>query len=316
MTAFQTQATYSPAPGVEGDFATTNPRATVIAGPGALVAGSAGITVGRFAWTTQQFSDADGSPGVANNFGIGPVAGFVHRDQQGLIMNYLQESTMLVPAGFGITLFAEGDFWVKNNGATQALPGMKVYASFADGKASAAATGTPSGASSSAGSIAAATAIDATGSIAGNVLTITAVAAGTLVPGAIISGSGVASGTQIVSQLSGTTGGVGTYAVSIPEQTVASTNIAGTYGIMTVGGTIAGTWGVGMVVAGSGVTAGTTVWSQLTGTSGGAGTYVVSPSQTAGSTAITSATNVETKWYVRSSALPGELMKMSSWPQG
>lgn len=48
----------------------------------------------------------------------------------------------------------------------------------------------------------------------GGVMTVTVVGAGTLYPGASISGTGVPPGTIILSQLTGTTGGVGTYQLS------------------------------------------------------------------------------------------------------
>jgi hypothetical protein len=310
---FQQQIYYNQAPAVEGDFASTNPRAVVLAGPGGLIAGASFI-IARAIWLTSSFIDDDGAPAVANAFGSGPIAGIAHREQQGLIQQYLQESTMIVPAGFPVTVFDNGDFWVKNNGATQATPGMKAYANFADGKFTAAATGAPSGASGSASSIAAST-FSVTGSIADNVLTVSAVGSGTVVPGGTISGTSVASGTQVVSQLSGTTGGIGTYAVSIPEQTVASTTISGTYGTLTVGGTVVGVFGVGQTLSGTNVVAGTAITALGTGT-GGAGTYIVNNNTVVASTAITGATNVETKFVVRSSALPGELMKISSWLQG
>lgn len=68
-----------------------------------------------------------------------------------------------------------------------------------------------------------------TASIAGTTMTVTAVGSGTLYPGANVMGTGVVYGTQIVSQLTGTTGGVGTYQVSF-SQTVGSTTItAGTW---------------------------------------------------------------------------------------
>ena len=171
MSGFQTQAFYNPAPAVEGDFASTNMRTTVLAAAGALVCGALGVIVGRFAWLTSAQVDSDNAPAVVNTFGTGPVAGFIHREQQGLIEVYLQEATMLVPAGFPITVFNEGDFWVKNNGATPAQVGQKVYANYADGKATAAPTGTPNGATTSAGSIAAATS-GFVGSIVGNVLAV------------------------------------------------------------------------------------------------------------------------------------------------
>lgn len=58
----------------------------------------------------------------------------------------------------------------------------------------------------------------------GGYMNVTAVGSGTLYVGAALMGTGVAKGTTIVSQLTGTTGGVGTYQVSV-SQTVTSTTI-------------------------------------------------------------------------------------------
>lgn len=66
-----------------------------------------------------------------------------------------------------------------------------------------------------------------TGSIAGNVLTVSAVSFGELGPGSPVFGVGVAANTAIVSQLSGPTGGTGTYSISGSPQTVASRAMAG-----------------------------------------------------------------------------------------
>jgi hypothetical protein len=65
-----------------------------------------------------------------------------------------------------------------------------------------------------------------TGSIATTTLTVSAVSAGTLSPSMQISGTGVTAGTRIVAQLTGTTGGTGTYTVSA-SQTVTSTAMTG-----------------------------------------------------------------------------------------
>lgn len=302
---FPSQVNGVQAPAVAGDFADKNPRATVDAGPGALVAGTGGVTVGRFAWLDPT------NQSVVRNTGFGAVAGFVARVQQALITAFLAEGSNVIPVGHPLTVHSAGGFWVQNDGATEALFGQKAYANYADGKVSFAATGAPATASGSASSIAAATAISVTGSITGNVLTVTAVSTGTVVPGAILTGSGVATGTQVTAQLSGTAGGIGTYSVNIPDQAVASTTIGGTYGILTVGGTVAGLFGIGNTLSGSGVTAGTTIWGLGTGT-GGAGTYIVSPSQTASSTAITAATSVETKFVAMSSGPAGGLVKISN----
>jgi len=65
-----------------------------------------------------------------------------------------------------------------------------------------------------------------TGSIATTVLTVSAVSAGSIYPSMQISGTGVTAGTRIVAQLTGTSGGTGTYTVST-SQTVISTAMTG-----------------------------------------------------------------------------------------
>lgn len=315
MGDFPSQVNVQPAPAVAGDFCNTNPRNTVDAGPGGLVAGPAGVTIGLFAWLANSFFDVNSAPQVANNFGTGLPAGFVHREQQGLITQYLQASGTLIPAGFMVTLFASGGFWVANAGTNEVVPGMKAYAAFATGAITFAATGTPTTGSFT-GSIGAATA-SFTGSISGNVLTVTAVSAGTLVAGASLSGgSGIVATSQITAQLTGTTGGIGTYQVNIAEQTVPAAALTATYGILTVTGTVTGgTLGVGQTLTGSGVAANSYITQLGTG-AGGAGTYYVSPTQTVGSITTTFAANIETKWFARSGGLPGELIKMDSASYG
>jgi hypothetical protein len=135
------------------------------------------------------------------------------------------------------------------------------------------------------GAIAPAT-FSATGSITGNVLSVSAVSSGTIVAGATISGTGVTSGTTVVSQLTGTAGGVGTYQVS-STQSVASETISGAYGTLTVSALTSGTIHVGQAVAGNGTSAGTVIYQAGTGT-GGAGTYYVNNSQTVASGSLTS----------------------------
>lgn len=63
-----------------------------------------------------------------------------------------------------------------------------------------------------------------TGSITGTTMTVTAVSSGKVRPGHTITGTTVALGTTVVSQISGTTNGVGDYTVSI-SQTVTSTTL-------------------------------------------------------------------------------------------
>lgn len=65
-----------------------------------------------------------------------------------------------------------------------------------------------------------------TGSISTTTLTVSAVSAGTIYPSMQITGAGVMAGTRIVAQLTGTTGGAGTYTISA-SQTVTSTSMTG-----------------------------------------------------------------------------------------
>jgi hypothetical protein len=248
------------------------------------------------------------------------VTGFIGRAQQGLISTYLQASGMLIPQGFPVTVFSGGDFFVKNAGTGAAVIGNKAYANFLTGAVTFAATATPTTGTCT-GSIGS---IPATfsGSISGNVLTVASGLVGTIVAGAVVTGgTGIVTSTVIVSQLSGTTGGIGTYSVSIGEQSVALASLTATYGLLTVAASPAPSivLGVGQVLSGTGgggVTAGTYISQLGTGT-GGAGTYYVSPGQSVSvGTVLTIATNVETKWVAMSGGLAGELVKISSHPLG
>jgi hypothetical protein len=325
MADFPTQVNAMQAPAAEGDFASANPRKTVLAGEGALVAGQgviagavvAGIVVGRWGWLSYAGVDNDEAPAIVNTFGAGMPAGLVHRLQVGLITAYLATSSMVLLQGQQAELFSDVDLWVKNTGTTPALVNQKAFAVFADGTTTfAAANATPPGGNGTASSIAAAT-FSATGSIADNIATITNVASGSVVPGASFSGTGVSTGTKIVSQLTPllageALNGVGRYRVSIPEQSVASTAFSGTYGILTVGGTVSGSgFGAGQSISGTNVVAGTTVYGQLTGTTGGAGTYVVDNNTVVASTSITAQASIETPWIAKSAGAVGELIKIS-----
>lgn len=141
------------------------------------------------------------------------------------------------------------------------------------------------------GTIAPAT-FSVTGSIAGNVLTVTGVTSGTIVAGATITGTGIAASTTIGNQLTGTTGGIGTYAVN-NSQTVASTTVSGTYGLLTVTGVTSGSFAVGLTITGTSVTAATIITALGTGT-GGTGTYIVNNSQTIASETLTGTTTAAT----------------------
>ena len=221
---------------------------------------------------------------------------------------------MLIPQGFAVTLFTRCGIWVKNDGTTQALVGMKAYADLSTGKVSFAATGS-AGSGSVTGSIAAASQA-ITGSINDNTLTVTVAGGTPLVAGAFVTGtvggSGVIAGTQIVAQLSGTIGGVGTYAVNIPSQLVGPGSLTVAYGVLTVSAVGSGAVEVGGLVTGTGVSAGTYVTALGTGT-GNTGTYYVNNTQTAGSESLTIGSTVETSFIAVSSGIAGEIVKIANY---
>lgn len=273
--------------GVAGDRATMNPFYSVPSPEGSFKAGVSGVTVGKFAW-----SDANG---IVSNAGSGTPQGFVSRHLNALITTFLANSSMVIPSGFGMELMGAGDFFAKNEGATAATRGMKAYANSSTGAISFAATGNPpTDASVTAtvvinsftGSLAVNT---MTASQAGTTLTVSAVGAGTVLgAGLTIAGGGstvgyVVAGTQILAQLSGTAGGVGTYQVS-NSNTVLSTAMTASGAGLTLTGVTTGVLVVGETLTTGG--AGTVI-ARGTGT-GGTGTYVVDTAQTVGSTTIVS----------------------------
>ncbi len=102
MSGFQTTINQYPAPAVAGDFASANPRANVVTGPGAFVAAAAnGCNIGVFGW-----ADANGNVGNVAS-GNAPT-GFVHRDMQGLITQWLGQAGMNIPSGLPVTLMSAG----------------------------------------------------------------------------------------------------------------------------------------------------------------------------------------------------------------
>lgn len=138
--SFQTQVNGVLAAAVAGDFASQNPRYSVEAGPGGLVAHSDGLTVARFAWLTTP-NDVEGEPTVARNTGSGVPIGIVPRVQNALITTYLAESGNVIPGGFAVGLMNAADMWVKNDGAGAAAVGNVAFAKTADGTISFAASG-------------------------------------------------------------------------------------------------------------------------------------------------------------------------------
>jgi hypothetical protein len=310
---FQTGVGQVPAVGVEGDFASANPVFTFLAGPGGLQAGPNGVTVGRFAWAIANPADADGTPASVSNSGLGLPSGFVGRNgQPALITSFLADASMVIPAGYGMSLMIGGDYWVKNAGTTQAVNGQKAFANVNTGQVSFAAAGSnPGGGSGATASIAAETWSATLSKVTGNILdTSGGVVTGSIYPGSYITSSGVVG--TVLSQLTGTALGAGTYLLDTGEQTITSQTIAGAYGLLS-NGTVTGAFAVGQVLSGTGVvTSPPTVITYIASGAGGTGgTSVVNNNTVVSSTTIVGSNSIETKYYARSIGLPGELVKMS-----
>ncbi len=319
----QKTVTTQPAPFIAGDYVSMNPHYSWDAGPGGLVAGPSGVTVGLFAWLNFTGVDGDGSPAYVNNYGAGVPQGLVRRAQQGLNTTFLANASMFIPAGFATSIMTAGDFAVVNNGSGTAYPGQKCYANLSNGQASFAATGSPTTASCTSSTITAGTAATFTGSIQGNVLTTTGTVTNTIYPGAVLTGTGVPTGVTIISQLTGTTGGAGTYACNVSEMSIASEALTATpYVLATGGGTVTGTIVVGSTISSTGTATGTVVGAYVfelnTPTTGnhivGLGNTPGVAMGTAVSGTVVLASTVETGFYCSSQGLAGELVKINNLP--
>lgn len=209
---FQTSVNYQPSPGVAGAFCSANPRANVVTGQGAFIAGTNGVNVGNFAWT-----DAATNTLVTNG-GQGLPRGFVANELQAMISTWMGEESMNIPGGRPVTLFNEGDFWMYSS--TASAIGDKIFASFIDGSIR---TGAP-------GSTFTDSAFTATTS--GTTLTVSAMTSGTIVVGQLITGAGVPANTYVTALGTGT-GGVGTYTVSQSSTISTGESMTGTNSIET-----------------------------------------------------------------------------------
>ena len=305
------------APGIEGAWASTNPRSSYVAGPGGLVAGLSGVTVGRFAWVSYQSVDLDEAPAIANNFGSGSVSGFVSFDMQANITTFLADASVVVTPGNGVTLMTTGDYWVKNYGSGYVTPGMYCFADLLTGKPTFSASNSATVVTSaSTSAVTATTTTTLTGSISDNILTVTAKNAN-IYPGMTIAGSGVATGSKIMLQLtpllSGeVANGLGRYALNIGNQTVASEAMTTSYGVLTLGGTPSGAFVIGAYVSATGYTGGGFITQQLTGSGGTASgdTMVVDNDTTFSGQTASATTNVLTSWYALSGGSANQFIKI------
>lgn len=286
MTGFQGQVNQYPAPACAGDFASANARMSVLAGEGALVAGTGGTTCGAFAWLS-------GNTAVSHGTYPQAPAGFCGKQLQATITTWLAESGLLIQAGNPVTLYNQGDFWALNTGSGASTVGATIYATYGTGAAtSGSAAPGASVTGSIGGSVTASIGSTSTGTGSGTDLTLSSLT-GYVSIGDVISGTGVPVGTTIVSQTSGTTGLAGVYVTS--GATTASSATITTFGtVLNVTAVGSGTLQPGDIISGTGIPSGATIVAPISPATTGTGKYTIdtAASAYAAGTTVTSLSTV------------------------
>jgi hypothetical protein len=312
-------------PGVAGDWAGANIRASVTVGPWQLVAPPSGTTIGAIGW-------ANPATGICSNyFQPNSFPGFIHREQQGQglqtsganIVNNVVATQIL--SGYPVTALSQGSFWGLFQGG--ASVGNSVYANPTTGALIAAASG--QGVSASNTSV-------TTSGTGNTTLTLVGTTTGTVAIGQIVSIAGLPPGTYItagsgtswtIANLDGTalptiTTTAATFYGQQPVQwlcmenvpalasftaTLAAQSGLGPFGVLTVSAVGSGTLYPGQWIQSAGtvpvpLTSNIRIIQQLTVTSGvgGTGTYLVSNTIAVGSGQTFTSYN-------------GQLAKISSW---
>ena len=313
-------------PGVLGDWAGANIRATVLVGDWQSVAPPSGTTIGVIGWSNP-------ATGICSSYyQPNSFPGFIHRNQQGIGLQASGGAILTnavatqVLSGYPVAAHAQGDFWGAFQGGCGV--GNSVYANPTTGALIAGASG------------AAVTVTGASGTVSGGVLTLTVAAtSGSFAAGQIISMAALPPGTYATSasgsgigatiglaNLDGTAiPSIGTAAAvtgygqqlvqwlcmeTIPAAasvtaTLAAESGAGPFGVLDVSAVSSGTIVPGQWIQSSGpvavpLTSNILIIEQISGTIGGVGTYL-----TQGYIAVASGQTFTT--------YQGTMAKISSW---
>jgi len=206
LNTFQTSVASDPSPGVEGGFAGGNPYFSLITPDEGMFVGAAiPPTIGNFGWVNTANGQVSAQhPGVTTT-----RIGFIHRDQ-GAIVNgagMFASASMATISGQPVDVAEDGTFWARF--AAGAAIGQKVYANYADGACTAAATGSAASVTRSVTTTNTSATISYTG--------------GAIYPGQPVSGTGIPAGAYVVSVNSG----AGTAVISAAA--TASATVTGTF---------------------------------------------------------------------------------------
>lgn len=293
--SFQKVVNIVQAPGVTGDFASTNPFSSVLSAAGGLVAPAGGLTVGNFFWV--------GPAGqTSQSFVSGWQIAFLGRNEQALITEFLGEETLVVPEGFMVVGFNGGDFFAYF--ADGATAGAQVYADETTGAPQMQTTNSFTGSVGFAGTASLAT-------VAGQAqMTLVSITAASIVTiGDIVSGTGTNSNV-VQSLASGTANTVGAvYNLSGAVTTESTEAVTTASYVLNVTAVADGGLSVGDAISGTNVTSGTTIAEILTD-SGGIGTYLLNipgnvQFHTASETITGPSNTAATGWFVGPITLTG-----------
>lgn len=133
-------------------------------------------------------------------------------------------------------------------------------------------------------------------------------------PGYTIDGTGVAPGNSPQSQDSGTPGGVGVYIMANTDRFASAADLSQLSDSLYITAVASGTLTPGAPISGGDLAAGAAIDSQLSGTPGGVGVYMVGPTSDAPfENATISGASILTQWRVNGVAEAGELAVISTW---
>ena len=288
---FQTTVVRMPAPGVAGDFAGANIKANIISGAGAFVAPAAGTLIGAMAY-------GDPTAGIGSNYyRPNSFQGFVHREGQAIITPFLGYAGQSIPGGMEVTLMNLGEFWgLFSAGATVT---QKVYADPLYGTLSSNTTGNSVKVTGGAGTVSGTTLTLTTAPTSGTyavnqIIVMAGLPAGTYATA--VTGSAIGDTITLANLDGATIPAIGTatsitaYGVqetpftvlqNVPAPASFTASLAtpasgAAFGVLTVTAVASGILTPGQWINATGLpsTANVEILQQLTGTTGGAGTYL------------------------------------------
>lgn len=126
--SFQNKVNLTPAQGWHGDFASVNPRVSLLGKDGTFQVGATAIEAGSFVWTDER-------EGLIGNKGNASPIGFVGREWAGINLPDAREGNMEISPGTMVTVFSKGEFIIElPEMMSQVQQGEMVYASKETGK--------------------------------------------------------------------------------------------------------------------------------------------------------------------------------------